>query len=81
MLILDQFEELFTLHQDRWQEREAFLRDLARRLRADAELRVVFALREEYVAQLERYARLLPTACARGFHVERLRTRAARWRR
>ena len=34
VLILDQFEEVFTLHQDRWQEREALLRDLATSLRA-----------------------------------------------
>jgi hypothetical protein len=73
VLIFDQFEEIFTLHQDRWQEREALLRDIGSSLLRDPELRLVLALREEYVAQLERYAHLFPDGLRSRLHVERLR--------
>lgn len=73
VLIFDQFEEIFTLHQDRWQEREGLLRDIGSCLLSDPELRLVLALREEYVAQLERYANLFPDGLRSRLHVERLR--------
>jgi hypothetical protein len=77
VLIFDQFEEIFTLHQDRWQEREALLRDMGANLQRDPELRLILAVREEYVAQLERYAHLLPDGLRARLHVERLRREAA----
>jgi Novel STAND NTPase 1 len=77
VLVFDQFEELFTLHQNRWPDRDGFLRDIGASLERDPELRVVFAIREEYVAQLERYERALPDGLRARFHVERLRRQSA----
>lgn len=76
-LIFDQFEELFTAYQQRWPDREPFMRAIAAALAADDELRVVFSLREEYVAQLERYANVFPMGLRARFHLERLRGDAA----
>jgi PASTA domain len=73
VLIFDQFEEIFTSYQQRWPDREAFLHEVAVALTADPELRVVFSLREEYIAQLDRYAGLLPGGLRARFHLERLR--------
>jgi hypothetical protein len=77
VLILDQFEELFTLYEDRWQHRAGFLEQVADALDQDPELRVLIAIREEYLAQLERYADILPGLLRSRFHLERLRTPAA----
>jgi hypothetical protein len=72
VVIFDQFEELFTTHLDRWPHREDFLHQVADALERDPELRVVFSMREEYIAQLDRYASLLPDAVRARFHLERL---------
>jgi len=77
VLIFDQFEELFTLFPDRWRDREAFFSQVARALSNDPQLRVVFALREEYIAQLERFGPVLPGGLRARFHLERLRHDAA----
>ncbi len=77
VLTFDQFEELFTLYPDRWRHREAFISQVASALSNDPQLRVVFALREEYLAQLERFGPMLPGALRARFHLERLRHDAA----
>jgi hypothetical protein len=77
VLVFDQFEELFTLHEERWTEREDFFADLAAALAAEPELRVVLALREEYLAPIERYAHQMPGAFRGRFHLERLQHDAA----
>jgi hypothetical protein len=73
-LVFDQFEELFTLHDDRWPDRRAFLAEVGEALEQEPELRVVFALREEYLAQFGEHAGGLPRT---RFHLERLRHDAA----
>jgi PASTA domain len=77
VLIVDQFEEIFTLHQDRWEHREGFIREMVEALARDPELRIVIALREEYIAQLDRYAGFFPDGARARFHLERLRAPAA----
>jgi hypothetical protein len=77
LLIFDQFEEVFTLHLDRWQEREGFFAQVGAALAEDPSLRVLFALREEYLAPLDRYGSLLPDGLRTRFHLERLRREAA----
>ena len=52
LVIFDQFEELFTLYPERWMEREGFFAQVADALSEDPFLRVLFVLREEYLAQL-----------------------------
>jgi hypothetical protein len=77
VLIFDQFEEIFTSYQHRWPDREAFVRQVAAALAGDPDLRVIFSLREEYIAQIDRYAGLLPNGLRARFHLERLRHEAA----
>lgn len=72
VLVLDQFEELFTARPDRWKERATFVEELAAALDADPRLRLVLTLREEYLAQLEPYAELLPGLLRTRFRLERL---------
>jgi WD40 repeat protein len=77
VLIFDQFEELFSAYPARWQERESFLNQIARALDNDPLLRVVFSLREDYLAQLDPYAHLLPRNLGVRFRLERMRPGAA----
>lgn len=77
VLIFDQFEELFTAFPARWQEREAFFNELNRALEDDPLLRVVFSLREDYIAQLDPYAHLMPRNLRTRFRLERMRSGAA----
>jgi hypothetical protein len=60
VVLLDQFEELFTFAPERWQERAALIRQLAEALEGDPLLRIVLVMRREFVGQLETYAPLLP---------------------
>jgi WD40 repeat protein len=71
-LIIDQLEEVFTLYQERWSEREEFFRQLAEALEADPLLRIVLAIREDYVAHLDPFSRQLPTALRTRTRLERL---------
>ncbi len=73
-LVFDQFEELFALHPEHWRDRKAFFGQVSAALVQEPELRVVFALREEYLAQFGEYAGDLPRV---RFHLERLRYDAA----
>ena len=52
VLFFDQFEELFTTFPDHWSTREAFFKGISEALQKDPLLRVVFAMREEYIAEL-----------------------------
>jgi len=58
LAIFDQFEELFTFYPERWNEREDFLRQVVDALEADPLLRVLFVMREDYLASLVSYNRL-----------------------
>ncbi|MCI0399568.1 MAG: hypothetical protein L0332_16425 [Chloroflexi bacterium] len=77
VLIFDQFEELFTTFPERWQDREGFFNQLNQALNADPTLRLVFSMREDYVAQLDAYATLLPRNLNTRFRLERMRPQAA----
>jgi hypothetical protein len=70
-IVLDQFEELFTAHPERWRDQAGLFDALRAALDDDAGLRIVLALREEYLAQLESYLHLLPGRPAR-FRLEPL---------
>lgn len=60
VLVIDQFEEIFTTYADQWDKREEFFRQLSQALADDAHLWVILAMREDYIAELDPYARLLP---------------------
>lgn len=70
-VLFDQFEELFRLHPEHWPERGAFFEQVADALRQDDLLRVVFAMREEYLAELDKHRARLPGPPAL-FRLERL---------
>lgn len=72
LLIIDQFEELFTAHRHRWQDAEGFFVQVKEALDALPTLGVVFAMREDYVAEVEPYAPLLPRRLRARFRMERL---------
>ena len=77
-LIFDQFEEIFTLYQDRWNDRNEFFKQVRDALKDDNRLlRVIFTIREDYIAQLDPYAHLLPEKLRTRFRMERLRMDAA----
>jgi WD40 repeat protein len=76
-LIIDQFEELFTTFPQRWRDRESFFNQLNQALQNDPVLRIVFSMREDYVAQLDPYADLLPKNLKTRFRLERMRPEAA----
>ena len=75
--IFDQFEELFTSHPERWQDRDQFFLQVNQALEGDPFLRVVFAMREDYLGQLETYAGLLPERLQTRFRLARLGEAAA----
>ena len=72
VVIFDQFEELFSSHQERWQDRKEFFRQIADALKDDALLRIVFVMQEAFLARLEPYIPLLPDLPTH-FRLERLR--------
>jgi hypothetical protein len=77
-IIFDQFEELFTYTPENWREqREGFFRQVVESLNADPLLRVVFVIREDFLAELDPYARDLPERLRIRYRLERLGENAA----
>jgi tetratricopeptide (TPR) repeat protein len=77
VVILDQFEELFTAYPERWKERQGVFEQLRDALEDDHLLRVIFSIREDYIAELDPYASLLSGKFRTRFRLERLRERPA----
>ena len=75
--IFDQFEELFTVYPERWPERRAFFQQLNEAMTAEPALRVLFAMREDFVAQIDPYEDLLPEQFRTRYRLEKLRKEAA----
>jgi hypothetical protein len=74
-IVFDQFEELFTVYPEQWEQRADYFAQLDEALRQDAHLRVVLSLREDYVALLDPYLDFIPTPVR--FRLERLGPDAA----
>lgn len=77
VVLFDQFEELFTTTPERWTDRAPFLEDLGAALDGDPSLRIVFAMREEYLANLDPHLHLLPERLRTRMRLERLELDAA----
>ena len=75
--IFDQFEELFSSYPERWVDRRDFLAQIGKLLAGDSSLRVLFAMREDYIAQLDPYVSLLPENLRARLRLECLRRHAA----
>jgi WD40 repeat protein len=77
-IIFDQFEELFTYTPEDWREqRKRFFLQVVEALNADKLLRVVFVIREDFLAELDPYARDLPERLRIRYRLERLAENAA----
>ena len=77
MLIIDQFEELFSTHPEAWQQRDDFFNQLGQALQENPALWVVLAMREDYLASLDPYAHLLPGGLRVRYYMQRLGPEAA----
>jgi YVTN family beta-propeller protein len=78
VLILDQLEELFSIYPDNWIEQQRkFFQEVADSLDNNPFLRVVFVIREDFLAQLDPFRSILPEKLRARFRLERLRTREA----
>jgi hypothetical protein len=80
LLIFDQLEEVFSFYSDptRWREHQKdFFKQLNDALESDPLLRIVLVIREDYLAQLDPFATLLPEKLKPRFRLERLHKDAA----
>lgn len=77
VVVFDQFEEIFRAYPERWREREPFFKQVRAMLDADPLLRVVFVMREDYIAELDPFAAILPDKLRVRFRLELLRREAA----
>src|SRR5206468_267626 len=79
LIVFDQFEEIFSFYpDDRWREQqEEFFEQIAESLAKDPLLRIVFIIREDYLAQLDPFTQILPEGLRPRFRLERLRKEAA----
>jgi tetratricopeptide (TPR) repeat protein len=78
VVIFDQFEELFTSHPERWRDRAGFFVQLREALNQNSELRALFVIREEHLAELDSYSDLVPTSFRIRYRLERLKEEAAK---
>ena len=72
VLIIDQFEEIFTTHRSRWVEARDFFLQMRQALDTLPRLGVVFAMREDHVAGMDPYVPLFPRRLRARFRMERL---------
>lgn len=77
LLVIDQFEELFTAHPERWRERAGFFTQLHDALDQLPLLWVLLVMRAEYLASLDRFAPLVPGQLSTRFSMQGLDARSA----
>lgn len=77
ILIFDQFEELFTSYPHRWEDRKLFFEQLASAMETDNLLRVMFVMREDYLADFTRYSGILPNNIRARYQLRLLRPEQA----
>ena len=77
VLIIDQFEELFTTHLLHWEQRADFFRQVTEMMVAEPNLWLVLVMREDYIAYLEPHANLVQDRFRARFYMQRLAYKAA----
>lgn len=77
VFIVDQFEELFTQYLEYWHQRDDFFAEVQGALDADPDLRVLLAMREDYLAQTDPHVAALASRLQYRCRLERLRREAA----
>lgn len=78
LVIIDQFEELFTAYRGYWKDIKGLFVQLREAIEAVPGLGVVLTLREDYIAGLDPYLPLASTQIPARFRMERLTESAAR---
>jgi hypothetical protein len=73
VLIIDQFEELFTFLPEYWGKRGDVFAQIEGAIRADPGLSVLLSMREDYIAQTDPYAELVSNHLRQRFRIETLR--------
>jgi WD40 repeat protein len=77
-LVIDQFEEIFTLDPHRHDERRDFFVQLHEALEAHPRVTLILAMREEYLAHLDPFLSYLPDRLRTRFRLDLLGPEAAR---
>ena len=77
VLVLDQFEEIFSGFPGSWPLRTPFFRSLALGLQLNRTLRVLIAVRSDYIASLAPYQRQIPGELVVRYNLESLRADGA----
>ena len=77
VLIIDQFEEIFTTHQAHWEHREAFFVQLHTLVETDPSFSILFVMREDQIASLDHYRKFLPRRLRSRFSIDLLRNEEA----
>ena len=77
VLIIDQFEEIFTVHPERERERIRFFKQVTDAMTQDPYLYVLFSMRGDYIDRLSPYVKYLPDSLRTRYYMERMRERAA----
>jgi len=75
--IIDQFEELFEFYPERWEKRQELFTQLDEALERFPLLRVLFVIREDYLADLEPYTSSIYGSLRTRYRLERLRPEPA----
>lgn len=69
-LIFDQFEELFILGKKR--EQENFYRSIAQLLQADLQAKIILSIREEWIAYLNEFEKIVPSLFDNRLRIEKM---------
>jgi WD40 repeat protein len=77
VLIIDQFEEIFSAHPEAWSKRENFFDQVAQAMESHPSLSVVLVMREDFIAALDPYAHLMPGGLRVRYYMQRLGREAA----
>jgi predicted acylesterase/phospholipase RssA len=77
VIVIDQLEEIFTLRPHHWVQRNEFFEQLAEALSKDPLLRVVLAIREDYMYELEPQRVRVPGRLRARFRLDLLSEPAA----
>jgi len=77
ILVFDQFEELFIHYTERWKDRQDFFEQIKISLTREPSLKVIFSLREDYLAYLDSFSSTYLEESRIRFRLERLRRNAA----
>jgi hypothetical protein len=77
VLIIDQFEELFSTHAESWQKRADFFHQVAEAIEDHPTLRIMLAMRQDFIGLLDPYVSHLPNRLRARYPMNPLEREAA----